>query len=67
MRVLVLGGRSDLVCPIDTIRHSLDHMALAPALRKNVSFAEFDAGHMMYINRPDREKMQEVITQLVRP
>ncbi len=67
LKILVLGGRCDLVCPIDTIRHSLDHMALAPALRKNVSFAEFDAGHMMYINRPDREKMQEVITQLVRP
>ena len=31
LRVLVCGGRCDLVCPIDTIRHSLEHMPLAEA------------------------------------
>ena len=36
LKILVCGGRCDLVCPIDTIRHSLDHMPLAEAYRKNV-------------------------------
>jgi len=67
LKILVLGGRCDLVCPIDTWRHSIEHMPLAPAYRKNVQFAEFDAGHMMYINRPDLEKMQKVIEQFIRP
>ena len=65
LKILVLGGRCDLVCPIDTMRFSIEHMPLADAYRKNVSFAEFDAGHMMYINRPDLEKMQKVIEQFI--
>jgi len=67
LRILVCGGRCDLVCPIDTIRHSLEHMPLADAYRKNVTFAEFDAGHMMYINQPDLRKLQSEIGKFVRP
>ena len=59
MRVLVLGGRSDLVCPIDTMHHALDHMTLAPAYRTNITYAEYAAGHMMYVNLPDLQKMQK--------
>ncbi|HEX5398632.1 MAG TPA: peptidase S10 [Verrucomicrobiae bacterium] len=57
MRVLVFGGRCDLVCPIDTMHYAIDHMQLAPAYRTNITFVQFDAGHMMYINLPDLEKM----------
>jgi carboxypeptidase C (cathepsin A) len=67
LKILVLGGRCDLVCPIDTMRHSVDHMGLADAYRKNVAFAEFDAGHMMYINLPDLKKMQAEIGKFVQP
>ncbi|HEY5346230.1 MAG TPA: peptidase S10 [Verrucomicrobiae bacterium] len=66
LKILVLGGRCDLVCPIDTMRHSVDHMALADAYRRNVTFAEFDAGHMMYINLPDLKKMQVELEKFVR-
>ncbi len=67
LKVLVCGGRCDLVCPIDTIRHSLEHMPVAEAARKNLSYAEFDAGHMMYINLPDLQKLQGEIGKFVRP
>ena len=67
LKILVFGGRCDLVCPIDTMRHSVDHMRLAAAYRRNVAFAEFDAGHMMYINLPDLKKMQAEIGKFVRP
>jgi carboxypeptidase C (cathepsin A) len=67
LKILVLGGRCDLVCPLDTMRHSVGHMGLADAYRKNVSFAEFDAGHMMYINLPDLKKMQAELEKFVKP
>jgi carboxypeptidase C (cathepsin A) len=67
LKILVLGGRCDLVCPIDTMRHSVDHMGLADAYRKNVSFAEFDAGHMMYINLPDLKKLQAEVGKFIKP
>jgi hypothetical protein len=59
MKILVLGGRCDLVCPIDTVHYALDHMRWTPAYRTNITYAEFDAGHMMYINLPDLQKMQK--------
>lgn len=61
MRVLILGGRCDLACPIDTVRYSLDHMSLDPQYRTNITYAQFDAGHMMYVNQPDLKKMHQVI------
>ena len=67
LKVLVCGGRCDLVCPIDTIRHSLDHMPVAAASRKNISYAEFDAGHMMYINLPDLKKLQSEVEKFIQP
>jgi len=67
LRVLVCGGRCDLVCPIDTIRHSLEHMPVADAYRTNITYAEFDAGHMMYINQPDLQKLQMAIEKFIQP
>jgi carboxypeptidase C (cathepsin A) len=65
LKVLVLGGRCDLVCPIDTIHYSLDHMSLAPEQRANISFAQFDAGHMMYINLPDLKKLHAEVEKFI--
>jgi carboxypeptidase C (cathepsin A) len=67
LKILVLGGRCDLVCPIDTIKHSLSHMPLAPEQRNMIHYAEFDAGHMMYINLPDLQKMQRELTTFLQP
>jgi carboxypeptidase C (cathepsin A) len=67
MRVLVFGGRCDLVCPIDTVRYALDHMSLAAAYRTNITYVQFDAGHMMYINMPDLQKMQKELENFLKP
>jgi carboxypeptidase C (cathepsin A) len=67
MRVLVLGGLRDLVCPMDTMRYSLDHMQLDPAYRTNITYSEFDAGHMMYVNLPDLKQMQKTLEDFVKP
>jgi carboxypeptidase C (cathepsin A) len=65
MRVLVLGGRCDLVCQIDTMRYALDHMSLDANYRTNIVYAQFDAGHMMYINLPDLRKLQKVVEEFI--
>jgi len=67
LKILVLGGRCDLVCPIDTVRYSLGHMSLAPEQRKNIIYAEYDAGHMMYINLPDLKKLQADVEKFLQP
>jgi len=67
LRVLVLGGKRDLVCPIDTMHFALDHMTLDPAYQKNISYAEYEAGHMMYVNLPDLQKMQQDLNRFLQP
>jgi len=66
MKILVLGGRCDLVCPIDTVHYALDHMQLDPAYRTNITYTEFDAGHMMYINLPDLQKMHQTVEDFIK-
>jgi carboxypeptidase C (cathepsin A) len=66
MRVLVLGGRRDLVCPIETMRFSLGHMPLDPAYLTNITYAEFDSGHMMYVNLPDLKKMRQTLASFIK-
>jgi carboxypeptidase C (cathepsin A) len=67
MRVLVLGGRRDLVCPLETMRFSLNHMPLDPAFRTNITYAEFDSGHMMYVNLPDLVKIRQTLETFLKP
>jgi carboxypeptidase C (cathepsin A) len=67
MKILVLGGRCDLVCPIDTVHYALDHMALDAAYRTNITYAQYDAGHMMYINLPDLQKMHADVENFLKP
>ena len=67
LRVLVLNGRCDLACPVDGLRYNIDHLSLDPAYRRNITYAEYDAGHMMYVNPPDLRKMQKDIEQFIRP
>jgi carboxypeptidase C (cathepsin A) len=67
MKVLVFNGRCDLVCPVDTTRYAIEHMALDAAYRTNITYAEFDAGHMMYINLPDLKKMQRELENFLKP
>ena len=67
MKILVLGGRCDLVCPIDTAHYSIDHMALDANYRTNITYVQFDAGHMMYINLPDLQKLQPVVEKFLKP
>jgi len=67
MKILVLGGRCDLVCPIDTVHYALDHMQLDANYRTNITYAEFDAGHMMYINLPDLKKLHADVENFLKP
>ena len=59
LRVLVQAGLCDLAVPADSMRHSVDHLRIDPDLRANVTFVDYDAGHMMYLNTPDRVKFRD--------
>ena len=58
LRLLVQVGRCDLAVPYLSLTHSIDHLGIDPELRKNVTYAAYESGHMMYLHRPDLEKLE---------
>jgi carboxypeptidase C (cathepsin A) len=58
MKVLVQTGYFDLACPYRTVEYAVEHLAVAPAVRSNVSIAYYEAGHMMYVHPPSMQKFK---------
>jgi carboxypeptidase C (cathepsin A) len=56
LRVLVQAGRCDLAVPYLSLKHSIDHLQIDRELRKNVTYADYDSGHMMYLTLTDLAK-----------
>jgi carboxypeptidase C (cathepsin A) len=58
LKVLVMEGYYDLATPFYAADYSMDHLNLAPAYRKNISFATYDSGHMVYVDSNMHAKMK---------
>jgi carboxypeptidase C (cathepsin A) len=57
LRVLVMGGHTDLATPPEGVEHSLRHLLDLPAnARDNIKTTYYDGGHMFYLNPPDLAK-----------
>jgi carboxypeptidase C (cathepsin A) len=66
LRVLVQGGLADLATPPDGILYSIDHMLELPdSLRENISYVEYEAGHMFYLNPPDLAKGRKDLVDFI--
>jgi carboxypeptidase C (cathepsin A) len=66
MRVLLASGCYDLATPFAAAEWTLDHMGLDPSLAGNVRTTRYEAGHMMYIHPPSRERLAEELRVLAR-
>lgn len=66
LRVLFMGGRTDLATPPQGTAHSVRHMLKLPeSVRSNISTAFFDGGHMFYLNPPDLIKCRADIVKFI--
>ena len=65
MKLLVICGYYDHATPFNGIEQTVSHMMLEPAVRKNVSFTYYEAGHMMYVDKKSREKLHKDVTQWI--
>lgn len=50
LKVFSANGEFDLATPFFLTEYDLDHMMLAPQLRKNIEFGYYPSGHMVYLN-----------------
>ncbi len=65
MKVLVASGYYDFATPHFAADYSLDHLGLAPELRKNIEVSYYEAGHMMYVHRPSLAKLAAELRRFV--
>jgi carboxypeptidase C (cathepsin A) len=59
MKVLVMEGYYDLATPFAAANWTMDHLDLGSPFRQNISYATYNAGHMVYIDRAEHGKMKK--------
>lgn len=59
MKIFVAQGYYDMATPFYAAEYTVSAMNLDPQLRRNVSFAYYEAGHMMYIEKGSLKKLKD--------
>jgi carboxypeptidase C (cathepsin A) len=62
MKLFVASGFYDLATPYFATEYTLSHMGLDPSLRGNISTAEYEAGHMMYIHAGELARLKKDVS-----
>lgn len=59
LKILVMQGYYDLATPYFAVNDNFNHMDLPEQFRKNVSYATYESGHMVYLRQADLQKMKQ--------
>lgn len=59
LRVIFASGIFDLATPYFASMHTARHLGREPSIQEQVSEVFYDAGHMMYLHEPSRQKLRE--------
>jgi carboxypeptidase C (cathepsin A) len=52
LKIFSANGYFDFATPFFTTVYALNHLYLAPALQRNISYGFYDSGHMVYLHVP---------------
>jgi len=65
LKILVMEGYYDLATPFAAANWTMDHLNLDAKYRQNVSYATYNSGHMVYIDRAEHNKMKKDLVEFM--
>ncbi|MCA0458740.1 MAG: peptidase S10 [Chloroflexi bacterium] len=66
LKVLVAMGYYDLATPHFAAQYTLAHMDIDPSLRANIHTADYEAGHMLYLDVKSLEKLKADVQKFIK-
>ncbi len=66
LHVLVQQGYYDLATPALATKHDIDHLDVADEARDRIRLEFYEAGHMMYLHGPSRQKFRDDLAGFIR-
>jgi carboxypeptidase C (cathepsin A) len=60
-----MEGYYDLATPYFAANFSMDHLELSPTYRANISYATYNAGHMVYVDSDSLAKFKRDLASFV--
>lgn len=66
MKLFVASGYYDLATPYFATDYTLTHLGLDEELRSNITTARYAAGHMMYIDVAELERLKRDVAEFIR-
>lgn len=61
LKVLAMEGLYDIATPFYASHYTFQHLRITPELRKNISFADFKGGHMVYNDAVAMKEMKRAL------
>ncbi|HEY2586955.1 MAG TPA: hypothetical protein VGI81_14515 [Tepidisphaeraceae bacterium] len=65
LKVLVCASYFDLATPYFSAEYTLNHMGIHPDRQKDIKWAFYESGHMMYIEKNSRAKLHDDVKQFI--
>jgi carboxypeptidase C (cathepsin A) len=65
LKVMMNGGFYDLATPFYAAVYELEHLPIPESLRKNITYAFYPSGHMVYAHIPSLKKLHDNVAAFI--